>query len=938
MRAFIGVFSAILTLLSASVITAASFPTELRFRTLKGHRLSVHYPRGLEEPARRALVLGEEILARHQARYVTRIRRVHVVLADVEDDPNGFASPLPYPLVHLRLVAGSGADDLGNYEEWLRMLLTHELAHVVHLEEARGWWGVGRVLLGRAPFLFPNALSPMWTIEGLATYEETEDTAFGRGRDPDSRMVIRMEAVERGLPREDEPVLGLDRWPGGNAGYLFGQSFLRYTEERFGPGTLPRLARSHAGETIPYLDEVTFKRVTGRGLHGRWEEWRRAVGEELRAEAEAIAARGVTPSQALTARGIRQVGARWSPDGEWIAYTSRTLTRQRELRVMRADGSGDRALVWRNGGSELAWTPDGQTLVFDDVDRHRLFTTRFDLRAVRVRDGRARWLTSGLRAQEPDVSADGRQVVFVRQHGDRSDLALVGLDGKGLRELTRSEVGVQWSSPAFAPDGASVVAARWTAGGWLDLVQVDVATGATLELTHDRAKDAEPAFSRDGAHVVFRSDRDGASNVYALRLTDRALLRVTNVTGGAFLPDVSPDGGRLLFSNYSARGYDVHVAPLDLAALPPAAPFADPYPPPQPAGEPQPGEEKAYQPLPTALPRFWTPYFDTGGEGTSYGVATAGTDPLLRHAWALDVHWNTAIDKLSGRGIYQYDRFRPTFYLLLEETNEVLNFASGPAATRDRELILQASYPLVRRLRQSQSLSLAWRRERETILDGPDAASLDLGGVEAAWTLSSARQYPYSISPVEGVRLRVAALVEDPGLGSDVALTKLTADVRGYLRVFGETDALALRVGGGGTIGEPGFRQSYAVGGFPDASLLDVVRTNPSVLRGYPRNAFLGRSFVHANAEYRFPLAHPQRGWRTVPLFVRHLHAAVFADAGHAWTGSFELADVKTSVGAVLGADVFVGQGLPLTLTLGLAQGLSDRGETQVYFRTGLSF
>ena len=931
-------FFFVLTLISASVIQAASFPTELRFRTLRGTRLSVHYPRGLEAPARRVLALGDEVLARHQQRYGTRVRRVHVVLADVDDDPNGFASPLPYPLVHLRLVAPSGTDELGNYEEWLRLLLTHELAHVAHLEEARGWWGVGRAVLGRAPFLFPNALSPMWTIEGLATYEETEGTAFGRGRDPDSRMVVRMEALERGLPREDEPVLGLDRWPAGGAGYLFGQEFLRYTQDRFGRDTLPRLARSHAGETIPYLDEVTFKRVTGQGLHSRWEQWRRELGEELRAEAAGIAARGLTPSRPLTARGIRQVGARFSPDGQWIAYTSRTLIRQREVRLVRAGGGGDRSLVWRNGGSEIAWTPDGQTLVFDDVERHRLFTTRFDLRAVRVRDGRARWLTRGLRAQEPDVSPDGRQVVFVRQRGDRSDLALVGLDGQGLRDLTHSDPGVQWSSPAFAPDGASVAASRWTAGGWLDLVRVDLSSGQVEELTHDRAKDAEPAFSPDGAYVLFRSDRDGVSNLYALRLQDRALLRVTNVLGGAFLPDVSPDGRRIVFSSYSSRGYDVHEAPLDLLALSPADPFTDPYPAPTPPGEPAAGDEQAYHPLPTALPRFWTPYFDTGGEGTSYGVATAGADPLLRHAWALDAHWNTAIDKLSGRGLYQYDRFRPTFFLSLDETNERVTFASGPASSRDRELILQMSYPLVRRLRQSQTLSLAWRRERELILDGPEAGSLDLGGVEGGWTYSSARQYPYSISPVEGVRLRAAALVEDPALGSDVALTKLVGDARAYVRLLGETNALALRLGGGGTIGQSAFRQSYAVGGFPDASLLDVVRTNQTVLRGYPDNAFTGRSFVHANVEYRFALAHPQRGWRTFPLFVRHLHAAVFADAGHAWTGAFQLADVKTSVGAVLGFDVFVGQGLPLTLSLGLAQGLSSRGETQVYFRTGLSF
>jgi hypothetical protein len=221
-------------------------------------------------------------------------------------------------------------------------------------------------------------------------------------------------------------------------------------------------------------------------------------------------------------------------------------------------------------------------------------------------------------------------------------------------------------------------------------------------------------------------------------------------------------------------------------------------------------------------------------------------------------------------------------------------------------------------------VSLAFRRERETVLDGPEKGSLDRGGVEGAWAFSSAHQFPYTISPVEGVRLRAAALVEDPVLGSDVALTKLAADGRAYVRFLGETNALALRLGGGGTVGNPSFSQSYAVGGFPDASLLDVVRTNTSVLRGYPRNAFSGRSFVHANVEYRFALAHPQRGWRTVPLFVRHLHAAVFADMAHAWTGAFALDDVKTGVGGVLGADVFLGQGLPLTVTLGLARGLAN--------------
>jgi len=73
-------------------------------------------------------------------------------------------------------------------------------------------------------------------------------------------------------------------------------------------------------------------------------------------------------------------------------------------------------------------------------------------------------------------------------------------------------------------------------------------------------------------------------------------------------------------------------------------------------------------------------------------------------------------------------------------------------------------------------------------------------------------------------------------------------------------------------------------------------------------------------------------------VFVRHLHGTVFADAGHAWSGDFRWSDVKTAAGAAVGADVFVGHGLPLTLTAGVARGFADRGETRGYFRAGLAF
>jgi len=919
----------------AGPLAAAIYPPSYRFRTVSNERVSVHFHDPLEPMAREAAAIASEILSSHERRYGQRVGRVQLVLVDVDDQPNGYASPLPFPLVNVRAVAPDGSDGFGNHEGWLRLVLAHELAHTVHLEQAGGLWRLGRRLLGRAPFLFPNTFAMSWMIEGLATYEETELTAFGRGRNPDSRMVLRMAALEGRFPKEDRAIYALDAWPGGQTPYLFGEAFLRHVSEQTGDDALPRLARQHAVQFPPWLDGRTLDKVTGTGLDAQWAAWAAQAGQEFAREAEARALAGPTQARPLTARGIRQAAPRFSPDGSTLAYTSQTLTRFPEIRLAQADGSGDRKLALRNGGTGIAWTPDGKSLVVSELQVHGTYSVFGDLSQVTVESAKSRRLTRGARAYDPDVSPDGRTIVFARKLGDRSELCLVGIDGRDLRTLTASALGVEWGGPRFSPTGASIVASRLLPGGWLDLVLVDPATGAVEHLTHDRAKDVEPTWMPDGQAVVFRSDRDGVSNLYAVRLADREVVRVTNVLGGAFQPSVGPEGRSVAYSDYSSRGYDVRIAPLDLGQAPPAPVFVDELP--APRADPTPIETptRPYRPGSMLWPRFWTPWLDLDDDDSRIGIATGGSDALFRHAWGARATYGTGTERVNASGFYLYDRFRPTLVVSGQDTTSL--FSDG--RSRTRQLNLQAALPLRRTIRQVQTLSLSWRREREEILGSADPADrIELGGLQTAWTLSSARSYPMSISPSEGTRLRVAWLREAPWLGSDLSLDKATFDARLYQRVFGARDVLALRAGGGTTWGEPQFQRSFAVGGYPDANLFDIVRTNDAILRGYPDNAFTGRRYAVLNAEYRFPIISPQRGWRSLPLFLRHFRGSVFFDAAHAWSGPFELSDVKAGAGAALGLDSAIGFVLPLRAEVSVAHGFEDRGDTRVYFKFGMSF
>lgn len=913
---------------------AASYPPWLHFQTISTPRVSVHFHQGFELQARQAATISTELLDFYESRYGQSVGRVHVVIVDADDSPNGFATPVPFPLVTIRAVAPDGSDDFGTHEDWLRLVLTHELAHTVHLEQAHGLWRFGRTILGRAPYLFPNTFAMSWMVEGLATFEETEGTAFGRGRNPDSQMVLRMAALEDRFPTEDQAIYALDSWPGGQTPYLFGEAFLRWLTEKGGDDTLPRWAKQHSTQIIPFLDGRTSSKVTGVGLHAQWKAWEADVTTAFEREAALRRDEGLTPSHTLTHRGIRQVFPRFSPDGEWLAYTSRTLTDFPELRVMRVDGSEDRRLVLRNGGSGLSWTPDGQEIVYADLQVHRTFAVFNDLSIVDVESGRIRRITRGARAYDPDVSPDGGTIAFARKMGDRSELFTVPTEGGETRAVTASESGTEWSGPRWSPDGGALVAARLLPGGHLDVVRVEPATGQVETLTDDRAKDVEPEWTPDGRHVIFRSDRDGISNIYALEVAGGGLVRLTNVLGGAFEPSVSPDGRSVAFADYSAEGFDVHVAPLDLSEASQAAPFVDPYPRARPAPEPTEEPVHGYRPWTMLWPRFWTPWLELGDSQNRMGLATGGSDALFRHVWGFRALYGDETRHVDTSAFYVYDRFRPTILLTAQDKVDPLR----EGEIRTRSFNAQISYPLRRTLRSAQTLAVAYRWERDETFRGGALDRLDVGGIETSWSLNTARTYPWSISPTDGGRLRLAWLREAEALGSDVSLDKLTGDGRAYMRVFGKRDVLALRAQGGTTYGEEEFQRSFSVGGYPDSSIFDLVRTNLAVLRGYPDNAFTGRRFVAANLEYRFPLFSPQRGWRSLPLFLRHLRGTLFVDTANAFTGEFRVDDLKTAAGASLGFDTAVGYAVPFTAEFTVARGFDELGDTRFYFRLGLAF
>src|SRR5262252_46662 len=249
--------TAVAVLCGGRSVSAQLFDPDLRFRQLTTEHFVLYFHQNEEGLARRLAPIAEETWRTlEQPLGVRPPRRTRVVLADQTELFNGYATPVPYNTVVLYAVTPSGSD--ANFDDWLRLIFTHEFTHIVHLDRSESWARILRGILGRTPYAFPHIFLPQWQIEGLAVFEESTVTGMGRLRAGDFLAIVNEGAKDRRLEPLDRVNGGLTDWPSGDAVYAYGAGFHQYLVERFGAQTLATLAEATA-RRVPYLQSPVFK-------------------------------------------------------------------------------------------------------------------------------------------------------------------------------------------------------------------------------------------------------------------------------------------------------------------------------------------------------------------------------------------------------------------------------------------------------------------------------------------------------------------------------------------------------------------------------------------------------------------------------------------------------------------------------------------------------
>ena len=158
--------------------------------------------------------------------------------------------------------------------------------------------------------------------------------------------------------------------------------------------------------------------------------------------------------------------------------------------------------------------------------------------------------------QDVAWSPDGKWLAYSEYDGrEPFDIAgyavwVAAADGSDRRRVVDQATWVSWS-----PEGERIAFGAVRAGNW-DVYTVDASGGNLRRLTHDPARDQQPAWSPDGKQVAFCSERSGGSDIYVAPVDGGEPRRVTADADKDFNPAWSPDGKSIVFYREKGDGKD----------------------------------------------------------------------------------------------------------------------------------------------------------------------------------------------------------------------------------------------------------------------------------------------------------------------------------------------------------------------------------------------
>lgn len=240
---------------------------------------------------------------------------------------------------------------------------------------------------------------------------------------------------------------------------------------------------------------------------------------------------------------------KWSPDGNWIAFTSNRKDNKNNIYLLNLNGGEAEPLTdVKTGVTNFGWSPDGRSIVFrmadaktDEEEKNdkakndfrwvdenlkmaRLYLIAVQKDANGKRDPR-KLTAENYNVDEFDWSPDGSRIVFghtktpIANDWTTSDISILDVASGKVTPLANTPAAE--SSPVFSPDGKSIAVLvsdnppRWAQSG---IIQIFPASGGAPKSVA-ASYDGQPGiagWSADSKRIYFGEPKGTGSQLYVV--------------------------------------------------------------------------------------------------------------------------------------------------------------------------------------------------------------------------------------------------------------------------------------------------------------------------------------------------------------------------------------------------------------------------------------
>ena len=286
---------------------------------------------------------------------------------------------------------------------------------------------------------------------------------------------------------------------------------------------------------------------------------------------------------------------KWSPDGNWIAFTSNRKENRNQLYVLSLNGGEAEPLTeGKSAVINFAWSPDGRSIAFtmsdakteeeekndkgkndsrwidENIKLSRLYVIPVQKNANGKREPR-KLTTANYQVEDFDWSSDGTRIAFghvkspLANDWTTSDVSIVEVASGTISVLANTPAAE--SSPLYSPDGKSIAILAsdappsWAQSGVIQILPASGGQPKSLVTSFD-AQPGIAGWSGDGKRIYFSEPKGTGTQVYSLDVAANRIdeIKVTPAVISAF--NLNSSGTTFAFVRQTSdTPADVFIAP-----------------------------------------------------------------------------------------------------------------------------------------------------------------------------------------------------------------------------------------------------------------------------------------------------------------------------------------------------------------------------------------